>query len=184
MGEKKKMPAKGYKTVLISSLKLDPKNANTHPEKNIRAIMGSLRQYGQQKNLVVSSDGYVMAGNGTLEAAKRLGWEKIEIKQSTLTAEELRGFALADNRTSELSKWDKEVLKETFDELGWEDLSDVGFKQDEWEKKLQKDKRKERRKRFSERLGEFCIMVECADQENTDDLLTEFRERGYKVKAI
>ncbi len=115
-------------TVAIASLKLDPANARKHDEKNLAAIRGSLEAFGQQKPIIVSGD-TVAAGNGTLMAAKELGWETIEVVRTELTGAELTAFCLADNRTSELAAWDDTVLGETLHilrELEF-DLTSIGF---------------------------------------------------------
>ena len=71
--------------VSIKDLILDPSNARKHSAKNIEAIKGSLAKFGQQKPIVISKDNIVLAGNGTLEAAKALGWDDIGIISSKLT---------------------------------------------------------------------------------------------------
>lgn len=97
--------------VAIESLVPDPMNARLHPERNLEAIRESLRLYGQRKPLVVRSENrMVAAGNGTLEAAKQLGWTQIAVSMRPMTDAVFMGFALADNRTAELAKWDFEVV--------------------------------------------------------------------------
>lgn len=109
--------------VAIDSLTLDPKNARSHPEKNIAVIIESLRRFGQQKPIVVSSDGIVRAGNGTLIAAKHLGMKKIAVTRSDLEGDEATAFAIADNRSSELAAWDTETLAEQLASLQLDDAS-------------------------------------------------------------
>ena len=59
----------------IEWFKFDARNARVHPDKNIKAIAHSLKQFGQQKPIVALNDGTVIAGNGTLWAAqKTLDW--------------------------------------------------------------------------------------------------------------
>jgi hypothetical protein len=92
--------------------------------------MGSLRRFGQQKPIVVDKSGVVRAGNGTLEAARRLGWETIEAAVSELTGSEMTAYAIADNRTAELAEWDEEMLSATLEALQFEDeamLEVAGF---------------------------------------------------------
>lgn len=102
----------------ISSLVTDPANARLHPDRNLSAIEASLRVYGQRKPVVVRRDGMIVtAGNGTLEAAKRLGWTHLAavvVDDDPVTA---TGFAIADNRTAELATWDNEALAALLDEL-------------------------------------------------------------------
>lgn len=117
--------------VSIDSLTSDPANARKHDEINIEAIKASLKLFGQRKPLVVTADNIVLAGNGTLEAAKRLGWDKVTITRTPAdwTYEQCRAFALADNRSAELAVWEDERLKNQLLELdaeGWE-LVDLGF---------------------------------------------------------
>lgn len=96
--------------VLISELRLDPDNANVHPEKNLEAIAASLRAFGQQKPIVVDEDGLIVAGNGTFIAAQHLAWTKLAVVRTGLPTNEARAYAIADNRTTRLAEWDDGVL--------------------------------------------------------------------------
>lgn len=118
----------------ISTLASDPANARLHNDRNLAAIEGSLRVYGQRKPVVVRKDGMVVtAGNGTLEAAKRLGWTHLAavvVDDDPITA---TGFAIADNRSAELATWDEEALGKLLRELRDEevDLDALGWNDDE-----------------------------------------------------
>jgi len=115
-------------TVPIASISPDPANARTHPDRNIEAIKGSLRRFGQQKPIVVDQSGIVRAGNGTLAAAKALGWVDIAIVRSDLPLSELSAFAIVDNRTAELAEWDRDILAGA---LSDPDIGDLGFNEQE-----------------------------------------------------
>jgi len=110
-------PAMSIETVPIDSLTLDPRNARLHNERNMAAITDSLRRFGQQKVIVVDADGVVLAGNGTLAGAKALGWTQIVVHRSPLRGAEAKAFAIADNRSGELSEWDTEELERQIREL-------------------------------------------------------------------
>jgi DNA modification methylase len=113
-------------TVLIGKISLDPANVRTHDEKNINAIVASLKRFGQQKPIVLDSNNIVRAGNGTLEAAKRLGWKTIKAVKSELQKEELIAYAIADNRTAELADWDDEALTQQLLILD-DELRDIAY---------------------------------------------------------
>jgi site-specific DNA-methyltransferase (adenine-specific) len=118
-------------TVKVETLTPDPANARSHDDRNLRAIKASLDQFGQRKPLVVTHDNIVLAGNGTLEAAKELGWTEISIARTPADwdYDRARAFSLADNRTAELAAWVPDVLKEHLLELdanGW-DVAELGF---------------------------------------------------------
>lgn len=102
----------------VASLKPDPRNARTHDARNLDAITASLEQFGQVKPIIVQrATGIVVCGNGTLEAAKRLGWQKIAAVHQDLTDAEAKALAIADNRTAELAAWDEQVLGTSLREL-------------------------------------------------------------------
>ena len=126
----------------IDLLTLDPANVRTHDPRNLDAIKGSLRRFGQQKPIVVDSQGIVIAGNGTLTAAKDLGWTHINVVQTGLSGVEAVAFAIADNRTAELADWDDTALTKTLEALREEDptlLKDAGFLDEEFENLLSFD---------------------------------------------
>lgn len=101
----------------IDSLSPDRHNARLHDEGNLAAIRSSLSRFGQQKPIVVDQQGVILAGNGTWRAARSLGWRQILIARTTLDRHEAAAFALADNRTAELARWDHNQLARTLDEL-------------------------------------------------------------------
>lgn len=117
--------------VEITSLTPDPNNARKHDEQNLSVIAASLEQFGQRKPIVVTEDLMVVAGNGTLEAARSLGWSEIAVVKvpADWDANTIKAFALADNRSSELSDWDKIALAEQLQDLQESDfdIETIGF---------------------------------------------------------
>lgn len=113
------------KKVLTKDLTLDPNNARRHSARNIEVIVNSLREFGQRKPIVVTADGLVVAGNGTLEAIRTLAWDYVDVVYvpTTWTDEQIKAFALVDNRAAELAEWDTSVLAEQLIDLS--DLLDI-----------------------------------------------------------
>lgn len=129
-----KTPDLTTEVVEIETLTFDPQNARKHDQRNISAIAASLEKFGQRRPLVVTHGSVVIAGNGTLEAAKSLGWTKIAISRTPKgwSADQAKAYALADNRTAELAAWDEALLGAQLVELdaaGW-DLEALGFEND------------------------------------------------------
>jgi len=117
-----------FETIPVADLSLDPSNVRKHSRRNLDAIKASLRKFGQQKPIVVDAKGIVLAGNGTLTAAKELGWTEIQIVRTELAGVEATAFAIADNRTAELAEWEdslSDVLKSLDD--ADVDLGALGF---------------------------------------------------------
>jgi len=118
-------------TIAIAQLSPDPQNARTHDQKNLDAIAGSLKEFGQRKPIVITQDNIIAAGNGTVEAAKSLGWTDIEAVRvpADWDADRIKAFALADNRTAELAQWDEQIMASQLLELqvaGF-DIEAIGF---------------------------------------------------------
>lgn len=118
-------------TRAIKSLTPDPQNARTHSQRNLDAIKTSLDKFGQRKPIVITPEGVVLAGNGTLEAAKALGWSEITVALTPADWDyaTAKAYALADNRSAELAEWDTSVLASQLVELdaeGW-DIGELGF---------------------------------------------------------
>lgn len=123
----------------VAELLADPRNARTHNRRNLDVIKASLRRHGQRKNLVVTADGEVKAGNGTLAAAMELGWTKLWGGPAPKKEEEARHYAIVDNRSAELAEWDAEVLGSEIEyfsdlpEYGAAGLEEMGFSSSEVE---------------------------------------------------
>ncbi len=107
----------------IDSLKYDPNNVRLHTDRNVAAVKASYERFGQQRPILISEDGTVVAGNCQLAAAKELGWEEIQVQVTSLKdSTEIKAYAIADNRTHEFGEWDFKGLS-----LQLKDLEDVDF---------------------------------------------------------
>jgi ParB-like chromosome segregation protein Spo0J len=121
----------------VASLRYDPRNARRHGPSNLDAIEASLRDHGQQKPIVITSDGVVRAGNGTLEAAMRIGATHVACVVYDGPIDRVERFAVADNRAAELASWDDDVLATVLRELAQAEDFDprlVGFGESEFQR--------------------------------------------------
>jgi ParB-like chromosome segregation protein Spo0J len=128
-------------TIKIKDLLNDPSNVRKHDERNLDSIKASLQRFGQQKPIVVDGKGIVVAGNGTLDAAKSLGWKDIEIVRTELVGADAVAYAIADNRTAELAIWDDDALAQTLAALKLDESIDeaiTGFTDQEIEELIGK----------------------------------------------
>lgn len=120
----------------IDEIHLDPANARTGH--NVERIAGSLALYGQRKPIVVNRNeaNKTEAGNGTLQAARSLGWTHVAAVLVEDEPSVAIGFAIADNRTAELSRWDYEALQTLVGSLDPDLELVTGFEGDELEELL------------------------------------------------
>ena len=111
----------------IKDLKSDHKNARRRTDRSASLIAESLKRYGAARSIVIDEDGRILAGNGTVEGAKKAGIDKLRIieaegdeliavRRAGLSEDEKVGLALADNRSSDLSEWDHDMLRQLSEE--------------------------------------------------------------------
>jgi len=103
----------------ITQIRPDPKNRRVRTKRNLAAIRASLSRFGQLKPIVVHHEtNTCVAGNGTLQVAAEMGWTHVAANRwRGITLEEARAFALADNRSAELSIWDRDGLVDELRDL-------------------------------------------------------------------
>jgi ParB-like chromosome segregation protein Spo0J len=116
----------------IDQLKPNPDNARTHSPAQIRKLARSIRAHGFITPVVVDPTNMVVAGHGRLEAAQHLGLMEIPaVCVSHLSPEQLRAFALADNRLHDESGWNDRLLAvelKQLNDLGLNfDIESTGF---------------------------------------------------------
>jgi ParB-like chromosome segregation protein Spo0J len=166
----------------IDDLTLDANNARSHNKKNIDAIAKSLQTFGQRKPVVITKDNIVVAGNGTLEAARQIGWKGLSVVRVPDTWDEdtIKAYALADNRTAELASWNTEILLSQLRELKLEEwnIGELGFK--DFDLKT-RDEIDTSIKEIAER---YEVVIECADENEQTALLLRLSEEGLRVRAI
>ena len=108
----------------IGDFREDPDNARHHNVKSIEAISASLNEFGQRMPIVVRADTMtVTAGNGRLRAARALGWTHIAAVIVDEDRKSATAYALADNKTAEVSEWNDANLAEALSFLKSEDES-------------------------------------------------------------
>lgn len=94
--------------VPIAELTSHPGNPRVH---NLDALAASLERFGQRKTIAASADKVVTAGNGTMQAALKLGWTHLAVAVGEEETDADRdAYVLADNRTHDLGGYDTERL--------------------------------------------------------------------------
>jgi len=170
------------KVIAIDDLTLDPDNARAHNQKNLDAIAKSLQMFGQRKPVVITNENVVVAGNGTLEAAKQIGWKGLAVVRvpSDWDSDTIKAYALADNRSAELASWDTDILLSQLRELKLEDwnVGDFGFKDFDLKTREEIDTGM---KEIAER---YEVVIECEDENEQTALLLRLSQEGLRVRAI
>jgi hypothetical protein len=178
---------------LVTDVVKDPSNLRVHGAKSIESVRGSLAKFTQRKPIVVNRRTKVVeAGNGTLEATVANGHEHIAVvwvDDDPLTA---TAFAIADNRTAELSSWDAPALKLQVEALGDYEVPGVDL---DWLNELDPPEPDDATAAQADededadtgpQLGDmqFRLMVECGDEFKQAELLARLEEEGFTCQAL
>lgn len=176
----------------------DPRNANRGTDRGRDAVEASLKDYGAGRSILVDKNDVVIAGNKTVEAAKKLGLpvQVVETEGETLVVvkrndldlagDDVRArlLAYADNRASELGlDWDPEIvlqdseeldLSSMFDEAEMKEIIDGVTKPPPEPPEPQLDRAEELREKWGTqrgqvwRIGEHRMM--CGDATSGEDV--------------
>ena len=84
----------------------------------VEAVAASLREFGFRQPIVIDGDGVIVCGHTRYKAALQLGLKKVPVHVATdLTAEQVKAYRIADNKTADLADWDFEILPIELSEL-------------------------------------------------------------------
>ena len=152
-------------------------NARQHGDIDVAAIKASIEQFGFNDPIGIWRENVIVEGHGRLQAAKALGMSEVPcIRLDHLTDEERRAYALAHNKTAELSTWDLPKLDLELLGIKSIDMSKFGLEITEAEtdpEDIIEDEPPKEAEPISERgmifqLGDHRLM--CGDSTSAEDL--------------
>ena len=113
--------------------------------KAVPLVAESIKSFGFNVPITINNmiDKIIVSGHTRYEAAKKLGMENVPyIELNHLSDMDIRKYRLADNRVSDESEWDKNLLRtelaelELNSKLDAEWFNNIGFNQEEIAKAL------------------------------------------------
>jgi DNA modification methylase len=132
----------------IDDLISDPANPRVHPERNRKAVAGSVRRFKPWRSIAIDQGNVIYAGNETANACKEAGYtsvlvvepepgQLVAVRRRDMTETEKTGYAIADNQTAVSAEWAPELPAALQSlEMDGFDLKDLGFDEDELEEFL------------------------------------------------
>jgi len=115
--------------VNLRELKPDPTNARKHSRQQIRKLARDIQKNSFINPILITQDGNIVAGHARLEAALLAGLPEVPVIRLTLTKAEAKIRNIWDNKSSDLSHFDDQMLGLALQELtGLNiDIEDTGF---------------------------------------------------------
>src|SRR4029077_9818150 len=107
----------------ISCLRSNPQNPRLHSDKQVKQIARSIKAFGPIVPVLIDGSSRVIAGHGRLQAAQLLGLTELPtICIEHLSEEQAKAFAIADNKLTENSTWNRDLLGEQLKALSEAEL--------------------------------------------------------------
>jgi DNA modification methylase len=102
----------------LNDLIPDPRNARTHPKRQVDQLRASIKEFGFTNPVLVDPEGHIIAGHGRLQAARAMGMAEVPtIVLSGLSETQKRALRIADNKIALNAGWDLEILQHELGEL-------------------------------------------------------------------
>lgn len=119
------------KMVKVSKIKETDNNAKIHDELQIAQIINSIELFGFNDPIALDENNEIIEGNGRLEAAKKLGLDKVPCFYiNGLTDQQKTAYALVHNKLTMNSPFDYETLKEELADIKEIDMTEFSFNLD------------------------------------------------------
>ena len=173
----------------IAQLKFYPGNARRG---DIDLIAESLERLGQYKPVVAcvgekapGLKNTLLAGNHTVMAAQRLGWDTIDVHWVDVDADTAKRVVIVDNKANDEATYEVEDLVNLLTELP--DLAGTGFDRDELDELLEALDAPELEEETppEETAAEgYDLLVECADAEERARVKKQLLAQGVVVSNV
>lgn len=124
------MTNEDVKVLLVETNKVKPYNRNARKnDETVMKLCEVIPKVGFNQPIVVDKNFVIVKGHARWKAAVKLGMEKIPVIISTNDDEVNKLDRLTDNKLSEFSMWDEELLQTELASINIPDMdmSDLGF---------------------------------------------------------
>lgn len=97
--------------VALNDIKEYVDNPREITKKAVEAVKESIRAFGMVNPILIDKENTIIAGHTRFKALKELGANNAPcIRIDNLTQAQIKALRIADNKTSEFSKWDNSFL--------------------------------------------------------------------------
>ena len=113
--------------ISINDIKMYENNPRNNDEA-VKYVANSIKKFGFKVPVIIDKKHTIIAGHTRFKAAKKLNIENLPcLIADDLDDKQIKAFRLADNKVSELSDWNFELLNQELSKLSDFSMSDFGF---------------------------------------------------------
>lgn len=124
-----------YRMTKLSEIKPYERNPRIIPQAAVDAVAKSIQAFGFRQPIVVDGQGVILAGHTRYKAAQQLGLAEVPVVwQTDIDEIRAKGYRIADNKTAEISAWDRDQLDKEVQDIAEKcdfDIKDLGLA--DWE---------------------------------------------------
>ena len=161
-------------------------------EEAIDKVASSIQEFGFKVPIVIDKDNVVITGHTRLLASKKLGLKEVPcVVANDLSEAQIKAFRIADNKVSEYSKWDKDLLRielEGLEEMDFDlDLVNIDYSDFDLEIDCIEDDFVEIKERedLSDKVNSaYEIIIECDNEEEQEEMYNRFIEEGLRCRVL
>ena len=161
-------------------------------EEAIDKVASSIQEFGFKVPIIIDENNVVVTGHTRLLASKKLGLKTVPcVVANDLSEAQIKAFRIADNKVSEYSKWDEELLNielEQLQELNFNlDTVDIDYSDFDLEIDYIEDdfiEIKEREDLSDTVNSAYEIIKECDNEEEQEEMYNRFVEEGLRCRVL
>ncbi len=126
-----------------------------HNDEAVKYVANSIKEFGFKNPIIIDKNNVIIAGHTRLKASIHLNLESVPcIIADDLTEEQVKALRIADNKVSEISEWNYEVLSEELKNILELDMEDFGFDLELIEEDDEEDEK------YEEKTNKYSITYE------------------------
>lgn len=163
----------------IDKIKPYKNNPRKISQTAIDMVAKSIKEFGFKNPIIIDKNNVIVCGHTRLLAAQQLKLNDIPvISASDLTDKQIKAFRLIDNKTSEFSEWDNNLLVE---ELNFDfDFDEYGFDSiDPLDESFDKGSSAEQ---IIDNI--YQVIVECDSERNQEKAFDLLNVNGFKCRVV
>lgn len=142
-------------------------------DKAVKYVANSIKKFGFKNPIIIDKNNIIVAGHTRYLASKKLGLKNVPcIIADDLTEKQIKAFRLADNKVSEFSQWNNDLLNLELGELSDLDMSDFGFDLDN----LNEEQIEREEKQYFENIS---VVIDCETSEQAENIFNKLTSEGY-----
>lgn len=130
------MAKQPYRMTKLADIRPYEHNPRIITQAAVDAVARSIQAFGFRQPIIVDGNGVILAGHTRYKAAQQLGLTEVPVVwQTDITDLQARGYRIADNKTAEISAWDRDALDDEVRQIAAQygdfDVKDLGLS--DWE---------------------------------------------------